>query len=151
MEETKWDMQEVKRLKKKRLIHTNLIMLILFFLLVYYIQSGGSVLVLFGLCCVIMWMMIIQMLFTLKTGKTIGTKTSQLVQAFDRDHKGEKSWKRRRTAETIFLVTFNLFLTISLFIFNFEALDLRFSSTAFPFIGSWIGYNIGESYRINRL
>jgi len=74
MQTSEWDIEEVKRLKKKLLVQGNLVMLLLLLLSIYYIKTGGSVTVFFGLCCVLMWIIVAHTFKTLITGKNIGTK-----------------------------------------------------------------------------
>ncbi|RSL35243.1 hypothetical protein D7Z54_01350 [Salibacterium salarium] len=88
MDEAKWSMQEVKLLKKVQLFQNNFVMLLVFVLFAFFAKNGGSVFFLFGLCCVFFWISTANMLYTLKTGRTIGTKISKRVQAFDRDNMG---------------------------------------------------------------
>ncbi|WP_226577601.1 hypothetical protein [Halobacillus litoralis] len=151
MSETDWDIQEVKRLKKKLLIQYNLIMLLIIVMFAFYIESGGPPGFLFGLCCVLIWFIAGQMLFTLKTGRIIGTKTSRLVQAFDRDRQGEKRWKRKRMAGGVIFSIMAVVITGMFFILDYNSVQLEFPLDALPLIGAGLGYNIGEITRINNL
>ena len=88
MDETQWDIQEVKHLKKKQLVQYNIVMLLLFVLFGYFSENGNTSL-LFGVFCVLVWIVVAITLYTLMTGKPIGTKTSRRVQVFDRNRLGE--------------------------------------------------------------
>ncbi|CDQ41373.1 hypothetical protein M948_21030 [Virgibacillus sp. CM-4] len=151
MDETEWDIQEVKRLKKKQLIQYNFGMLFLFLLFAYYVKTGGTFLAFLILCCVFFWIMAAHTLYTLKTGKMIGTKTNRLVQAFDRDHRGERRWKRKTMTEAVIISMISVIFTVLLFMINFDSVKLDFPSDTFPLIGGWLGFNIGEIVRMNNL
>ncbi|WP_390308502.1 hypothetical protein [Gracilibacillus thailandensis] len=97
------------------------------------------------------WVITAYMLYTIMTGKTIGTKTSQRVQAFDRDHMGEKRWKRKTLTEALILSVLSIILTVCLFVLDFDFVQLDFPISVFPLIGPWIGFNIGEIVRMNNL
>ena len=150
MDETQWDIQEVKHLKKKQLVQYNLVMFLLFVLFGYFSENGNSSL-LFGVFCVLLWIIVAITLYTLMTGKPIGTKTSRLVQEFDRNRLGEKRWKRRKMTEAVIISVISVFITILVFVKDFNSVRLDFPIAAFPFIGAWIGYNIGEIIRMNNL
>jgi len=150
MDETQWDIQEVKHLKKKQLVQYNIVMLLLFVLFGYFSENGNTSL-LFGVFCVLVWIVVAITLYTLMTGKPIGTKTSRRVQVFDRNRLGEKRWKRRKITETVIISVISVLITILLFVKDFNSVRLDFPIDAFPFIGAWIGYNVGEIIRMNNL
>ena len=150
MDETQWDIQEVKYLKKMQLVQGNLAMLLLF-VPFGYLADNGKPLLLFGAFCVLSWIIVAITLYTLKTGRPIGTKTSRRVRAFDRSRLGEKRWKRRKITEIVFISVISVFLTGFIFVMDFDTVRLDFPIDAFPFIGAWIGYNIGETIRMNNL
>lgn len=150
MGETNWDIQKVKRLKWKQLVQHNLAMLILFFLSMYYMKIGGSVSVFFLLLCLWIWMIVAHTLFTFITGKMIGTKTSKFVFAFDRDYLGEKCWKRRKMMEVITVSFLSIMITVLVFTMNFNAEKLEIYNLI-PIIGGWLGFNIGETFRIKKI
>ncbi|MFZ0447033.1 MAG: hypothetical protein WAM95_20860 [Bacillus sp. (in: firmicutes)] len=150
MDVTQWNMQEVKHLKKKQLVQNNLVMLLLFVLFGYFAENGKPSL-LFGVFCVLIWIIVVISLYILKTGRPIGTKTSRRVQAFDRNRLGEKRWRRRRITETVIISIIGVLITVLLFIKDFNSVRLDFPIVAIPFIGAWIGYNIGEIIRMNNL
>ncbi|MCP3032300.1 hypothetical protein LF817_13210 [Halobacillus sp. A1] len=151
MDETEWDIQEVKRLKKKRLVQHNISMLLSFVLFIYYMKEGGSAAVLLGLCCVFFWGVTVYSLYKLKTGKTIGTKTSRFLEDFERDNKGEKRWKRKNMIEAGLLSVLSIVFTVFLFVLDFGSARMDFPTDALPFIVTWVGVNIGEVVRINIL
>ncbi|RKL66554.1 hypothetical protein CR203_14795 [Salipaludibacillus neizhouensis] len=144
MNEIAWDIREGKRLKKIQLVQSNLVTLLLFVLCAYFLKNGMEASFLFGICCAVFWLYLASMVYTLNTGRTIGTKTSRRVQDFDKDHFGEKRWKRKKIIEVVFSNVITVVFTVLLvnLDFNFERLD--FQVIAIPFIGAWIGHNIGE-------
>lgn len=151
MEEVDRDIQEMKRLKKKQLVHYNFGMLLLMVLFAYFVRNGGSANLLLGLCCALFWIFAAGMLYTLKTGKVLGPKSSRRVQAFDRDRLGEKRWKRKNTLSAVFLCVLSVGFTVMWLAMDFDSVRLEFPFDAIPFIGSWLGFNIGEGIRISKL
>lgn len=147
---TQLDLKEFKNLKKKQLIQNNILFLFLFILINYFSQNG-NITFLMGVFCVLLWIIVVILLYTLVTGRPIGTKTSKLVQVFDRKRMGEKRWKKLRITEVIIISVLNVIVTILLFPIDFNTGMLDFPISALPFIGAWLGYNIGEIYRMNKL
>ncbi|MDX5474666.1 MAG: hypothetical protein LPK00_03930 [Bacillaceae bacterium] len=147
---TQLDLKEFKNLKKKQLIQNNILFLFLFILIKYFSQNG-NITFLMGVFCVLLWIIVVILLYTLVTGRPIGTKTSKLVQVFDRKRMGEKRWKKLRITEVIIISVLNVIVTILLFPIDFNTGMLDFPISALPFIGAWLGYNIGEIYRMNKL
>lgn len=150
MEETQWDLREVKRLKMKQLLQYNLAMLLLFVLL-YYLLDFGQPYIFTGVFYLLVLIVAATILYNLKTGRFIGTKTSKRLQEFDKDRLGQKRWKRRKILEATFVIALTVFVTVFIFTADFNNVGMNFSSAAFPFIGAWIGYNIGEFIRMNTL
>lgn len=146
-----WDIQEIKRLKKRLLVQNNLLMLVLLVLFATYVKNGGSANVLLGICCAFFWIFAAGMLYTFKTGKIIGTKSSQRVHAFDKDQVSEKRWKRKATKSVVFLIGLSVVFTLFWFLLDFDSVGLQFTVDALPFIVCWIGFNIGETVRIRKL
>ena len=150
MEEEQQEIKEIKRLKKKQLIRGNLLMLLIFVLFVYFFESGNlffiTWIILAGLVVVFMLS-----LYTLITGKLIGTKTSRRVQAFDRKHWGDKRWKRKKIMEAVLYVILGVLLAYLLFTVDFSFPNQPLTGSLFPFLGAWIGYNVGEITRITKL
>ncbi|MBP2243201.1 hypothetical protein J2Z40_003789 [Cytobacillus eiseniae] len=91
------------------------------------------------------------MLYTLKTGRHIGTKISRTVQEFDGNRLGDKRWKRRKISEAVIISVISVLITVLVFVKDFNSVRLDFSISAFPFIGGWVGYNIGEIIRMKNL
>ncbi|AST91105.1 hypothetical protein BC6307_07340 [Sutcliffiella cohnii] len=147
---TQWDIQEVKHLKRKQLVQNNLVMMFLFVLIGYFSKHGKPSL-LIGVFCVLLWIIVAITLYTIKTGRPIGTKTSKRVQEFDRNRSGEKRWKQKKMTEAVIISVISVLITGLLFVKDFNSLRLDFPIGAFPFIGAWIGYNIGEIIRMNNL
>ena len=150
MDETQWDIQEVKHLKKKQLVQSNLVMLLLFVLFGYFVENGKTSLLIGG-CCVLLWIIVAITLYVLKTGRPIGTKTNRIVQEFDRNRLGEKRWKQRKMTEAVIISVISVLITVLVFVKNLNSVRLDFISGALPFIGAWIGHNIGEIIRMNKL
>lgn len=150
MEETEWDIQEVKRWKKTQLIQTNIGMLLIFLLLIYFIEYGHPYFFIGGFYVFVLIIAAIE-LYKLGTGRFIGTKTSRRVQAFDKARSGEKRWKRRKILEAVFLIALIVFITVFMYTTDIDHSRVDFSSIAFPFIGAWIGHNLGELIRMSKL
>nr|WP_106780224.1 hypothetical protein [Lysinibacillus timonensis] len=150
MNETQWDIKVVKRLKMKLLVQYNLVSLLLFVLFGYFATNGNPYLLMGGIC-VLLWISVAITLYNLIAVKPIGTKTSRMVQEFDRNHLGQKRWKRRNLIEVIFGSIICVFITFFMFVNDFNSVSLDFPIVAFPFIGAWVGYNIGEIFRISNL
>lgn len=150
MDEIEWDIVEVKRLKRKQLMQVNFVMLLVIVLSFYYIHAGWSISVFMGLLCLMMWVVVVHILYTLTTGRMIGTKTSKLVQAFDRYHRGEKRWKRRKVTEAVIVSIVSALCTVLVFNIGFSSEPLEFLNLL-PLIGAWLGFNIGEVVRTNNL
>lgn len=150
MAATQSDLKEYKNLKKKQLVQNNFLFLFLFILIGYFSQNG-NIFLLMGVFCVLLWIIVVSLLYTLKTGRPIGTKTSKLVQEFDRNRLGEKRWKQLRMTEVIIISMLNVIVTVLFFVIDFNSSMLDFPISAIPFIGAWLGYNIGEIIRMNKM
>lgn len=150
MDETQWDIEEVKRLKRKQLLQFNLVMLVLFLLLFNFFKSEGPFF-LFAVCYVLMVIQFAIILYNLKTGRFVGTKTSIRVQQFDRERLGKKRWKRKKIIETVFLIAVGIFITVFIVKMDFPSAGENYTGSTFLFIGAWIGYNIGELFRMSKL
>lgn len=150
MGETKWNIQEIQRLKRKQLVQYNLVMFLLFMLVFYYMKIGMSVLLFTTILCLFFCLIIAHTLYTLITGKMLGTKTSRLIQAFDKDYLGKKRWKRKKIIEFIFLSILGIMCTVLLFRIDFVSSEFDIYSLM-PFFGGWSGMNIGEIFRIRNL
>ncbi|SFK32232.1 hypothetical protein SAMN04487936_11156 [Halobacillus dabanensis] len=94
MEGVDRDIQEMKRLKKKQLVHYNFGMLLLMVLFAYFVRNGGSANLLLGLCCALFWIFAAGMLYTLKTGKVLGPKSSSVCKLLT-----EIDWERSGGSE----------------------------------------------------
>ncbi|WP_117149088.1 hypothetical protein [Paraliobacillus zengyii] len=149
MVETEWDIHEVKRLKKIQLVQGNLFMLLSYGLLIYLLMNIDTVVVI-GLVCILLWIYLTTILYTLKTGKTFGTKISRHVQKFDEYRLGKKRWKRRKIIEAVIISICSMGVTVLLFVLDVNYLRFDFIN-GLPLIGGWIGYNIGEIVRITDL
>lgn len=150
MNETQWDIKEVKRLKMKQLVQYNFIALLLFLLFGYFATYEKPSLLIGGMC-VLLWILVAILLYNLIAEKPIGTKTSRIVQEFDRNRLGQKRWKRRKMIEAAFGIIVSVIATVFVMVNDFNSDAINFPSNFFPFIGAYVGYNIGEIFRMNKL
>lgn len=150
METINWDLTEIKRLLRMRIIRTNFIMLLLFFL-IWYIYSKGNPYFFVGLVSVVLWIIVAITLYSLITGKYIGTKTGKILHDFMKDRFGSKRWKRSKIIELLIIFILGVLITVLFFSIDFSY-ERSFSIiNMIPFIGAWVGYNIGEQIRMNKL
>ncbi|MEZ0481628.1 hypothetical protein [Planococcus sp. SSTMD024] len=147
MEATQQELIEIIKLKKKQLLWGNLFMLVIF-LLFGYLLGNGKILFVTWILIVFLLIMTVLSLYTLITGTIIGTKTMRRIQTFDRKRWGKKKWKRTKIIEIVLFT--GLGIGMSVFVFNteFDSSNRNLSSFSFPFLGAWIGYNLGEIIRI---
>ena len=150
MEASEQEIQEIKRLKKKQLIRGNFWMLVIFLLFVYFFESGNLFIITWIILAGLLLVLLLT-LYTLLTGKLIGTKTSRRVQAFDRKYWGKKRWKRKKIVEAALYIILGSVLAYLLFTVDFNFQNQPITRSLFPFIGAWIGYNIGEVTRMKKL
>ena len=150
MEEEHWDIKEIKKLKKKQLLLGNLFMLVIFLLFVYFFESRNLFVITWVILAGLLVVLLLT-LYTLLTGKLIGTKTSRRVQAFDRKYWGKKRWKRKKIVEATLYAILGGGLAYLLFTVDFNFSNQPITSSLFPFIGAWIGYNLGEITRMKNL
>lgn len=147
---TKWDIRKVKRLKRKQLMQYNLVMLILFILSVYFVKIGGSMATFFSIGIPLLWIITAYTIYALITGKIIGTKTSKRVQTFNLEYWGKRRWKRKRVIGAIVISVLSILCTVIVATVNFnsEASEIH---NVFPIVGAWLGFNIGETFKIKKL
>lgn len=150
MEEAQWDIKEIKQLKKKQLVRSNLFMLLVFILLGYLFQSGHFLFIVW-LLLAFLFIVLVHSIYALKTGKFIGTKTSKYLNEFDRHRSGEKGWKRTKIHEIVFLIVLGVGMAVVLYLIDFSSPPPNVSHAHFPFIGAWIGYNLGEIAKMKNL
>lgn len=151
MEEGKWDIQEIKRIKKKLLIQNNLAMLFFIVSFGFYMELGGSFAVFLGFCCVVLWLFVVNMVYTIWTGKVIGTKDMQKVQNFKIYRHGKKRWKIKAIIGLLFIFSFSAGSTIAVFLLDFEGLKVDFPQDSMSLFLLWLFMNIGEIRRIRKL
>src|SRR5690606_12053776 len=106
---------------------------------------------LFGVFCLLLWIISAITFYSLKTSKPIGTKTSRYMQVFDRNRLGDKRWKRRKIIEFIIIIIICVLITILIIVLDISAVSFDLPMNAIPFIGAWVGYNIGEVIRMKSL
>lgn len=150
MEKDKWDLKEVKRLKWRQLIQYNVVMLLLFLVAIYAVKSTSSAYFIFIFFTVIVWIVSIHALYTLKTGKILGTKTMKIVHQYDKDFQGKKRWKRKKILEAVFAMIVAIGCTVLVSRLDLRDVTVNYYNLA-PFIGAWVGLNIGEVFRITNL
>lgn len=150
MEEEQWDIKEIKKLKKKQLLWGNLLMLVTFLLLSYLFDNGKISFVTWALIIFLLIMTALS-LYTLITGTIIGTKTTRRIRAFDRKRWGEKKWKLRKISEIILFTALGVGLAVLVFNTDFDSLNQNSPGSTLPFLGAWLGYNLGEITRIKKL
>ncbi|WP_058307325.1 hypothetical protein [Gracilibacillus massiliensis] len=150
MSEKQWDMKEVKRMKKKKLFQYNLVMVFISLLISYFIANDSTI-ILSAVFCVIFWLLAVNSLYTLISGNTIGTRTSRRLKEYDKDRLGKKRWRRNTLVEAIFINLSAIGMTWFLFVIDFDSITLNFPWSIFPFLGGWIGYNIGKIFRMSEL
>ncbi len=151
MEVGKWDIQEMKQIKKKLLLQNNLIMFLLIVLLGFYIELWGSVPFLFGFCCAVLWILVVNMIYTMWTKKVIGTRAMQKDLNFKIDRHGEKKWKVKAIIGLIFIFVLSTGSTIFYFQWDLGALNIDFPQDTISLFIVWLFYNIGEIRRIKKL
>jgi len=111
VEKTHLVIENVRRLMKKQLIQNNVIMLLLF-VLFYYFSAKGNLSFFIGIICVLLWVQVAITLYTLITGKPIGTKTGKIVQEFDKRRFGAKRWQRKKVTETVIFSALSVLITV---------------------------------------
>lgn len=150
MAKAKWNLKEIKRLKWRQLFQYNMVMLLLFLLAIYSVKSTSSAYFIFIFFTVIVWIISIYALYILKTGKILGTKTMKIVHQYDKEFQGKKAWKRKNILGAGLTIIVAIGCTIIV-----SRLDLRDVTVTYfnlmPFIGAWVGLNIGEVVRITNL
>ncbi|MBN8211024.1 hypothetical protein JI666_19985 [Bacillus sp. NTK071] len=152
MGEEKWDLQEIKRLKKKLFIQNNLGMLLVFALLWFFVEVAAvSATIVLGVLCAILWLFVVNILFTLLTGKVIGTKAMQRVQTFRIERHGKKQWKIKASIGLFLFLALTIGLTVLVVGSDIGSATLEFPNDSFGFIGAWLGMNIGEIHRIRKI
>lgn len=150
MAEIQWNIEEVKRWKIKQLIQYNLGMLVLFAILIYSFEFV-QLYFLIGSFYMLVLILAAIALYNLMTGKFVGTKTGRRIQQYEKARLGEKRWKRRKIIEAVFIIGLVILVTAFIFTSDVDTSQINFSSAAFPFIGAWLGYNIGEIVRTRNL
>lgn len=150
MEDEQWDIKEVRRLKKFQLVQNNFLFLLVFLMLGYFVKIGMSALILVG-GCILGWIVTASLVYTLITGKAIGSKRYRRLQRFERYQLGDKRWRRRGIAEIVIVIILSTIITVFVLNVDTHSLSLDLTFGAFSFIGAWLGHNIGEIYRLKKL
>ncbi|MGD7043068.1 hypothetical protein [Jeotgalibacillus proteolyticus] len=150
MEESQRELREIKKLKKKRLVQYNLAMLLIIVLVVYFDINVFSPFIT-GIILGLMVIYVAISIYTLVTGRVFGTKTSKRLEEFDKRHWGKKRWKQNRLAQILIISVLGVIISVFFFStdFNHERYDAPISPG--PFIGVWIGVNIGMILQINKI
>ena len=147
MESTEWSLREIKRLKFISLLQFNLVMLVIALFGLYYARAGWPVSILLVLFSIAVWGYTLLTIYTWSTGNLLGTKSSRIVQRFDRERTGHKSWRRKKMVEIVVLGITAAGFTVFLIMDDFNDAPTEFY-TFWPFIAGWIGTNIGTVFRI---
>lgn len=150
MDEAKQEIKEMKKLKKKQLLWGNLFMLMIF-LLLSYLLGAGKILFVTGAILIFLIIMTAIGLYTLITGAIIGTKATRRIQSFDRKRWGEKKWKRSKIIEMVLYTGLGIGITALALNADLDSSNRNLSGFTFPFLGAWLGYNLGEITRIKNL
>src|SRR5699024_12272253 len=97
-----------------------------------------------------MSMIALHSLLKLVKGNSLGTKKRKRVLAFDKDCLGKSRWKKKKMIEVISMSILAIISTVIVMNvdFNAEKVDIY---TFLPIIGAWLGYNVGETFRIANL
>ena len=83
----------------------------------YLFEIDMSSIVLVG-GCVIGWIVTISLIYTLITGKNLGSKRYRVLQKFDRYRLGDRRWRWRTIAEIVIVI-------ITTFVLNVDIHSLR--------------------------
>ncbi|MYL65165.1 hypothetical protein GLW07_17545 [Bacillus hwajinpoensis] len=151
MEDGKWDIQEIKQIKKNLLIKNTLFMLLFIVIIGFYIELGGSLTFLIGFCCAVLWILVVNMIYTIWTKKVIGNRAMQKDLDFKIYRHGKRSWKIKAIIGLIFIVVLSTGSTILFFQWDLEALNIDFPQNTISLFFVWLFYNIGEIRRIKKL
>ncbi|MFP3322684.1 hypothetical protein R0K05_06225 [Planococcus sp. SIMBA_160] len=150
MDEAQQELIEIKGLRKKQLLWGNLFMLVIF-LLLNYLLGNGKLLFVSWILIVLLLLSTVHSLYTLITGKIIGTKTTRRIRAFDRKRWGQKKWRLLNITHIVLYIGMGTGLIFLVFNTDFDLLNPNWFSFIFPFLGAWFGYNLGEISRIKKL
>ncbi|QST01144.1 hypothetical protein IMZ31_06165 [Pontibacillus sp. ALD_SL1] len=147
-----WDLHKVKRMRKRLLIQSNLIFILMLGLFVtYLLNKDYSTLSLLIIFSVLFWVISGNELFKLVKGKTFGTKEAKYVYAFEKDRIGEKQWEQRTWAGFIIVTIVSVVFTVSIFLVDLHSFRIDSIGDLLPFLGVWVGTNIGQIIRMNNL
>lgn len=145
MKEAEWDLEKVKRLKRRLNIELNLVYLcgLLLFILYALNYAHGSLVLaiilclMFGSVAAISW-------YKLKTGKAFGNETARYLDAFEQDRLGKHKWREKRKLEAIIFTVISLIFVLCLFIINWSAFEINSYHDILPLAGAWVGVTIGQ-------
>ena len=151
MEDGKWDIQEIKQIKKNLLLKNNLFMLLFIVTIGFYIELGGSLTFLFGFCCAVLWILVMNVLYTIRTKKVIGTRAMQKDLNFKIYRHGKRSWKKKAMIGLVFLFVLSAGSTFLFFQWDLENVKVDFPQDMISLFLVWLFYNIGEIRRIKKL
>ncbi|SDJ16473.1 hypothetical protein [Salimicrobium halophilum] len=112
--------RELIRLKKRRLIHINILFLLLVPLATYAgnHMSGFRFVLLFT---IIVWIAAAYYLFLYFTGKKIGLNSWVRHDELERFYQGERKWKRNKVKEIVFIISLAVAFTIFYIVFEFDS------------------------------
>lgn len=151
VDDMEWDPEEFKRLKKKKLVHYNIIFAILL-VIFYYLAEQTTDFAFVTIVSVCLWFNCLISLYSFFSGRKLGTKTSRLVQEFEKSYQGEKKWRRKRVISVIFETVLPAAFTIFLIFMDFSNQNqLDGLVLTGSLIASLIVVNVSELFRIGLL
>lgn len=146
------DFKKVKQLHKKLFIQVNLVfLLVAVFFVSYIVGKDYSFFVLLLLFSVMFWSIAANLMYSLKTGKTLGPKSLVYIQAYEKQSKGLEQWKQEKMTEFLVITFVSIVFTVGLFLVMGNAMRIDSATDLLPFLGGWLGANIGQIIRIYRL
>src|SRR5690625_3599514 len=102
----------------------------------------------FSIGIILLWIITAYTIYAHITDKIIGKKTSKRVQKFNLEYWGKRRWKRKRVIGVICVLSNLCTVIVATVNFNSEALEIH---NVFPIVGAWLGFNIGETFKIKKL
>lgn len=149
MTTTDYPLATIKRLKIKKLLRINGIWLLALVATRYLTMHMPPAFLLPSIGA-FLWLLVLVSLYNFCSRKPFMTKTSRILQTFDQQRSRMTRWRRHQQFQLLFGVAACLLITLLLMRRNgeFAALDATF---IIPFIGAYVGYNIGELFRIMQL
>ncbi|MCD5322169.1 MULTISPECIES: hypothetical protein [Pontibacillus] len=147
-----WDLDKVKRSQRRSSIQISLIFwAFIIGSMIYGFHYENGAFVLLASFCVIMTAFAGGSLYTLRTGKIIGTKDKRYSESFERDRIGEKEWMGKKKIETTILIVVSLVFTVCLFVVDWSGIRMNAFHDFLPLIGAGVGTTLGQFIRSNKV